>query len=275
MRTLVFQSYRKLDVPSWISRCLDTVRDWAGSCGFEYRFLGDELFEAVPVWFRARVGESRVAMSDLGRLEWAAHFLQHGAQRIIWVDADVAIFEPPSFRIAVEREFAFCAEVWLDRAPHGGLRGDRRVNNAVSVYVQGNHFLEYYRYACRQLARNHSIPLGKVSFGTGFLTAQHRLLGFPLLENVGMLTPPMIHDIGGGGSDQMHLAYAEHLSAPMYAGNFCSSFRGLDYGGLAMQDAIYDAALTRLIATRGGAVNEFLRPPPASDPRLRPGCHLG
>jgi hypothetical protein len=261
MRTLVFQSYRRLDVPPWISRCLDTVRAWAGSNGFEYRFLGDELFEPVPAWFRSRVRESRVAMSDLARLEWAAGFLAQGAERVVWVDADVAVFDPESLKIPVEREFAFCGEVWLDRRPDGTLAGDRRVNNAVSVYVTGNSFLEYYRYACRQLARNASIPLGKISFGTAFLTLQHRLLGFRLLENVGMLTPPMLHDIGRGGSEQMHHAYGIHLSAPMYAGNFCSSFRGLDYGGSIMEDAIYDGALARLIATRGGAVNDFLRRP--------------
>lgn len=259
MRTLVFQSYRRSAVPLWISKCLDTVRDWAGRSGFEYQFLGDELFEPVPAWFRARVGENRVAMSDLGRLEWAAHFLQQGVGRVVWVDADVAVFDPGSFTIPIEREFAFCEEVWLDRGPDGAVFGERRVNNAVSVYVEDNHFLEYYRYACRQLARNESAVLERISFGTRFLTVQHRILGLKLLDSVGMLTPLMVHDIARGGSEILHQAYGTYLSTPMYAGNFCCSFRGKDCGGLMMQDAVYDAALARLISTRGGAVNEFLR----------------
>jgi hypothetical protein len=71
MKTVVYQSFRNDTVRGPIARCVATVEAWAGARGFAYRFLGDELFERVPDWFRARVGGNRLPMSDLARLKVA------------------------------------------------------------------------------------------------------------------------------------------------------------------------------------------------------------
>jgi hypothetical protein len=48
-RTVVYQSYRTRDVPAWIATCMHTVRAWAASRGFDYRFIDGRLFDrALP-----------------------------------------------------------------------------------------------------------------------------------------------------------------------------------------------------------------------------------
>ena len=55
MRTLVFQSYRTVDVPAAIERSMRSVRNWASARGHEYAFHDDTFFDAVPAWYRERV----------------------------------------------------------------------------------------------------------------------------------------------------------------------------------------------------------------------------
>ncbi len=259
LRTLVFQSYRKTGVAAWIARCLASVRDWAARQGWAYEFLGDEFFDVVPPWFQETVQRARVPMSDLARLEWARRFLQREIERVIWVDADVAVFSPESFRIDVEREFAFSREVWISGVDAGSFAGTERVNNAVCVFVRGNRFLEYYTYACEQLARSAPAALTKISFGTRLLTVHHRLLNFPLLQDVAMLSPCMVNDLATG-SAALGEVYRRYLPSPVHAGNFCSSLRGQRFAGMEMTDEVFEAALERMMATRGGAINRFIEP---------------
>jgi len=54
MRTVVYQSFRTENVPAWISRCLESVRLWAGAKGYDYRFIGDEIFDLAPGWYREK-----------------------------------------------------------------------------------------------------------------------------------------------------------------------------------------------------------------------------
>ena len=54
--TLVYQSFRTENVPQWIEACLSSVKQWAHAHQFEYCFLGDEIFDLLPNWFRDKVG---------------------------------------------------------------------------------------------------------------------------------------------------------------------------------------------------------------------------
>src|SRR5262245_33138351 len=81
MSTVVCQSYRPSYVPVWIELCMATVRSWASSQGFDYRFIDDELFEYAPQWYRRKVSDDILLMSDLARLVVARRLLGEGYRR--------------------------------------------------------------------------------------------------------------------------------------------------------------------------------------------------
>ena len=44
----IVQSFRRREVPDWITRCLASVRAWAESRGHAYVFVDDALFAYAP-----------------------------------------------------------------------------------------------------------------------------------------------------------------------------------------------------------------------------------
>ncbi|MDH5408784.1 MAG: hypothetical protein OEY00_09255, partial [Gammaproteobacteria bacterium] len=48
MSRLVLQSHRSPLPYPWIDSCLSSVRQWAESHQYDYRYLGDELFDLIP-----------------------------------------------------------------------------------------------------------------------------------------------------------------------------------------------------------------------------------
>ncbi len=41
MKTIIYQSYRTENVPTWISTCMQTVKDWATLKGLDYQRIDD------------------------------------------------------------------------------------------------------------------------------------------------------------------------------------------------------------------------------------------
>ena len=257
MKTIVYQSYRTEDVPGWITRCLKTVRRWADHKGFEYEFIDDRLFDYVPKWFREKVGENKLLMSDLARLELAREFLGSGYKRTIWIDADIVVFDPDRFDIEVIEEYRFCREVWIERTQEGTGRALGRVNNAVTVFVASNSMLDFYIHACKSMIGNRSGEFPNIFIGTTFLTHLHKALRFPLIDNVGLFSPPVTTDLAAGGGDMVD-AYMKAFGRPLQAGNLCASFRNKNYNGIIMTDSVYDRAIDHLLETEGNLLNDRL-----------------
>ena len=46
---------------------MSSVEQWALASGYDYRLLGDELFEAVPDWYMSKVRGRMPIAADLGR----------------------------------------------------------------------------------------------------------------------------------------------------------------------------------------------------------------
>ncbi len=253
MKTVVYQSYRTVNVPPWINRCMGTVRDWTVQNDFDYRFIDDRLFEYVPPWYRQRVGGDVLLVSDLARLLLAQEFLAQGYERTVWMDADLLIFDPDNFRIDVTQEYAFCREVWVDLLPEGVLECSTRVNNAVTVFVSQNSFLNFYVHAAQSIVRQKS-RLGRLDIGTGFLTGLHELVTLPLLDAVGLISPVMAADLVRGKGNSFR-AFMAHFGSPVHAANLCASFRGEWFYGIPLDDALYEAAVQILLQTRGEVLN--------------------
>ncbi|MDP6952040.1 MAG: hypothetical protein QGF53_04695, partial [Alphaproteobacteria bacterium] len=158
MKTIVFQSFRD-DRSGAIGRCLASVEAWAARQGYAYRFLGDELFDRVPDWFRERVAGDRLPMSDLARLVVARELLDEGWETVVWLDADVLVFDPENFRISLDDGYAFSREVWLRRGGADKLLATEGLHNAVCAFARGNAFLEFYIHACEAIVRGAEGPI--------------------------------------------------------------------------------------------------------------------
>ncbi|MDJ0947522.1 MAG: hypothetical protein QNJ94_01225 [Alphaproteobacteria bacterium] len=257
MKTVVYQSYRTENVPGWITRCLKTVRDWTDRNGFDYAFVDDRMFDYVPDWFREKAAGNILLISDLARLELAREFLGKGYERTIWVDADIVVFDPDRFDIEVSEEYGFCREVWVQKTRWGRRIISKRVNNAVTVFVSGNSMLDFYIHACKSTVANRSGELRPVLIGTEFLTSLHEDLKFPLIESVGLFSPPVTKDIAAGGGAMLDV-YIKVFGRPLRAGNLCASMRNKKIYGVHMTDAIYDRAIDNLLETRGNIINDRL-----------------
>jgi hypothetical protein len=257
-RTVVYQSYRTRDVPAWIATCMHTVRTWAASRGFDYRFIDDRLFDCVPAWYRQKAGTQICPLTDLARLTLARQFLAEGYQRTVWVDADIVVFAPAALGVEVGGEFAFCHEVWLDVQPDGQTVFTRRVNNAITVFESGNRHLDFFIDACERIAR--PVPaLDKLDVGTRFLTHLRVAMPFPLLLNVGTFSPALMHDIAGGTARYLR-AYAAQLLMPLACANLCASLTGWSFDGKPSDERCYEAVVDTCLRTAGDVVNRLVTP---------------
>lgn len=250
LKTVVYQSYRTENVPSWISTCMETVRNWASLKGFDYYFIDDRMFSYAPDWYREKVKHDILLVSDLARLEIAKELLLQGYDRTIWVDADIVVFDPENFNINIQEEFAFTKELWIGQNWTGTVEYSTRVCNAVTVMTQGNSMLNFYIYACKSMVEN---PDWKERFkdntgwriklrqfldkyrytykegiippsfvGTIFLTRLYEQMSFPLLDNVGLFNPFIVQELSKTHSTTLE-QYIEKWNSPIYAANLCSS----------------------------------------------------
>lgn len=84
----------------------------------------------------------------------------------------------------------------------------------------------------------------------------HNLIGFPLLENVGLFNPLIMMDIARNSRGSIQ-TYMRHSESPLYAANLCLALRNTKYRGVCMSDDFYEAALQKLLQTKGNVVNQY------------------
>lgn len=252
LKTIVYQSYRTHNVPDWISRCMQIVPRWAERHGFEYRFFDDGFFDRVPAWFKQRVNHLVLPMSDLARLLVGQDLLNEGFERVVWVDADVLIFDIDQFSIDVPGTCAFCKEVWLGPNAEKKMQLYSRVNNAVSVFTRESTVLDFYIESAQAFVRHKSSQIGHADIGTQFLSRLHALAHFPLLTNVGMISPWLLNDMAEGPGE-LTQRYMQHTNQPMFAANLCGSMVRGDVNAQKVERVV-----RQLLASRGAILNEYL-----------------
>ena len=251
INTLVIQSYRTEAVPEWIANCLDSVRAWAALQAYEYRFIGDEILDYVPPWYRDRAGGRMPVITDLGRLIAMLKALTDGVGTVVWVDADVVVFGPDDLHADIDGDHAFAREVWVQ--PGGnGLKVYRNVHNAYCIFRQGNPILDFYIHACLSVMQRVDGGVPNQIVGTKLLTAMHNLIGFPLIENVGMISPLVLRDLLADGGPALELLAAESPGS-LKAANLCGSLVGSNSDGVDIDDSMMMDAVDRL-RTNGGVL---------------------
>jgi hypothetical protein len=232
MKTIVFQSYRPDQKVEWIEACLASVEGWATACGFDYQFLGDELFDVLPKKVLEKYENQPVVRSDLARILIARSYLEGGYMRVIWADADFLIFSPAIFRLDEDPPYAFGKEVWVQKDGAGRLRSFGKIHNAFFQFSIGNAFLDYYIHAAEKLLSRAIAPVVPQFIGPKFLTSQHNLIGFDEITEAAMFSPLVLQDILNGGGEALALMKSEHDNE-ICGANLCLSQIGRPADGVS------------------------------------------
>ena len=268
MNTLVLQSYRTEDVPRWMQCCMHSVQQWATTSGFTYRRMGDEFFDLVPAWVRARCGAHLFPVTDLARLYGLQGALAEGFDRVVWMDADVLIFNPGALCIDTRHGYAFCYEQVIVQSSDGPSLLPPGVNNAVMVFEQRHAMLdEYLQFAENTLRNCPSDGLTRTLLGPELL---HRLgSSRPLacLRSIGLLNPFLMQEILRGDGALLRL-HRQACVVPLAAANLSHFYR---HEANPVQrralDALYNTGVDHLLNTQGAVLNPTPSLPQPANPQ--------
>lgn len=222
-----------------------SVKDWSRKRGFEYKFIDDKIFEYAPDWYREKVKDNVQLVSDLSRLVLAKRFLAEGYERVIWMDADLLIFDPQNFSAETTGGVYFCREIWVDADLGGNIIHQKKINNSVSVFHQGNVFLDFYIDACLKLVRTRE-KIPHVLVGTTFLTALQKIYPFGQITNVGIISPALTYDLLTGSTAFLK-KYRKWHGAPVYAVNLCGSMQHHTFCNLEIDDTATVKVVEKLL----------------------------
>jgi hypothetical protein len=249
---LVLQSYRPGPRPGWIDACMGSVQRWSALKGLNVLVLGDELLEIVPAEIRERCGPAMCPVTDVGRVLWAERLLAQGWPRVVWLDADLLIFDPAGFEIDLRPRLTLCREAWVSRTPRG-LSVRFNVNNSVMAMGAGSHLTRYLDFARRRLL-DASHRVGELSVGTPAFTRSHARSPVPLADSVAMVNHLLIRDLNDGRSGALR-AQAAALGRPSCAAHFTHSYgrESPDRVRVAVGEAAFERAVERVLSS-GGAV---------------------
>lgn len=220
-KTLILQSHRDPLPYSWIQDCLDSVRRWSQDRGYEYRFIGDELFEGLTGEQLCKTKAQPVIASDLGRLHRLREALGEGYDCVVWMDADFLIFNPSNFHL-LDVPYALGREVWVQLDRDGALKVYKKVHNAFLMFRRDNSFLSYYIETAERLLRLNSGSMPPQFIGPKLLTALHNIAQMPVMESAGMLSPMIINELIQNGDEGLSL-FKQYSPEPIAAANLCIS----------------------------------------------------
>lgn len=219
--TIVLQSHRQPLPYPWLEDCLHSVQSWAEQNKYDYKFIGDELFNPVSDSIMKKTKHQKVIATDLARLIALQAYLQQGYQTAIWCDADFLIFGPDNFNLP-ESSYALGREVWVQKDNKEKLRAYNKVHNAFLMFRSDNSFLEFYIDSASRLLELNSGPVPPQFIGPKLLTALHNIIQCPVLETAGMLSPLVLQDILNGYGPSLD-KFKNKSPQPVTAVNLCSS----------------------------------------------------
>jgi hypothetical protein len=252
MKTRVIQSYRAVNIPPWIDRCLQSVQAWSAAQGFDYQLVGDEGFRLCGEGYLASVGDNVRSITNLMRLILVRQAHDAGWDRAIWIDADVLVFAPEPFRIDLDSRYAFARETWLARIGGQRWRAFTGVNNCVFACMAGEPDLDFLIAATRHIAAHRQIH-SNYQVGGDIIQGLRRCLDFQVLDNVGMFSDDIVAALARNQGDILH-AQARFHATPVYAANLCVGAHYLN----SVSEAEALLAIDALLGTRGEVVNAWL-----------------
>ena len=235
---------------------MESVQRWAALHDHEYRFYDDDIFDLLPPWYREAVSGRMLPMSDLARLKAARRLLAEGIDRVIWIDADVIVFDAHSLFIDTYDGFAVCPEIWI-RKHWGAPVSERRFNNAVLVFDRDNAFLDFYIYATEARVRAGTSTLTDWAVGPEFLTPLNAVLPLPCIDGVGLFSPLVLHGIANRDPKWVE-RYSRDFGRKVYAANLCGSAANKRIDDVSVTDDLYHSVIDALVESGGDIVNRHL-----------------
>ncbi len=211
--TLVVQSHRDPLPFDWLRACIGSVEDWSRSNDFQYRFIGDEIFDLVAPELLKKIGAQTVIATDLARLRVLQQGFAQGYERVVWCDADFLIFNANDFVLPLA-DFAFGREVWIQRDDKGKLRAYSKLHNAFMMFCQGNPCLDFYLDTAERLITQNKGGVPPQFIGPKLLTALHNIARFPVMETAAMLSPMVIRDLLNDGGKALDLLLRKSPALP-------------------------------------------------------------
>lgn len=261
MKTVVLQSFRTHDVPPWLAACLHSVRGWAQQQGWQHRFMDDAFFGLAPEAARQRCRGNLYALTDLCRLLWAERELAAGAERVVWADADVLVFEPARLRLTPGIGHGFAREVFIPVDAQGRAGGPQHgINNALMLFERGDPVLADYRQACEAtLAALPAGPVPRTALGPALLAELGRQRPLQAIEGVGLFTQAQMGAMAAAqptpAQRELLARTLQHSLTPPAAANLCHFLRNATPPERRPGfDAMYGQAVQRLLDQGVGAL---------------------
>ena len=254
MKTLVIQSYRTHNVPDWIARCLETVRDWTARKGHDYQFADDSSFAVCGEAYLASVGDNKCSITNLSRLELLRQAHRDGYDRAIWLDADIHVFDPDRFTIDLDQRYAIARETWVGCPPPGHSQWfvHVSVNNSAMVFMRDEPDLDLLINVTRHIGVHRRIK-HNFQVGVTLFRGLWESLDFALLGNSGMFSSSVLYALARG-LDLPLEAQARYHGTPVYAANLCAG----PHATPPIDEASIMLAMDRLDATKGDVINHWL-----------------
>ena len=212
MRTLVVQSCARAR-SRWVDACMESVQAWAERDGHGYEFLGDELLDLAPGWVRRR-SPSLLPVTDVARLALLRDRLGEEWERVVWLDADVAVRWPLPLG---PEPIAACAEHWVTGAPGGGLQVVSLTCNAVLAATWAPAVDELLEVTLDEAARYEFVF--DRALGPDLLSG----LRLPVVAGTGVASPSVVRDLAAGGGRAVDRLIEAHDGELPLAMNLCSS----------------------------------------------------
>ena len=209
---------------------MSSVEQWALASGYDYRLLGDELFEAAPDWYMSKVRGRMPIAADLGRLQWAQRFLRGGYDWVIWMDADMLVFAPERLIVDLQQACTFGQEHWVQAKVGAPDRWEVRKNihNAFAAFPAECPVLPFFiDIILRMMRRVDPDHIAPQMMGPKLLSSLHNLAAFDFRPDIVGLSPEVMSVIAGDMSshpDESALqALCKAQLKPLVAANLCAS----------------------------------------------------
>jgi hypothetical protein len=253
--TIVIQTFRNHTIPAWIQRCLQSVQKWTALHEHDYSLAGDEFYDLCGPEYLGHGSKNPQAITNLARLVATRQRLDAGYQRVIWMDADVFVFDPAKLVFDFPAEslttgYAFGREAWLFRDPTGVIRvKSPRPHNAATFFTQGAVDLDMLITLIRHIDARRQI-VSNFQVGVRLLHALQYSLMFPTFSHVGMFSPVLLRALAERDERVLQF-YGRAYRYQVCAGNLCYSKRG------EVTDDMLWRAIDHLEAGAGDAVNQY------------------
>jgi hypothetical protein len=253
--TIVIQSFRNHSIPAWIERCLNSVQKWAEFHGHDYSLAGDEFYDLCGPEYLTRGSKNPQAITNLARLVATRQRLDGGYQRVIWMDADVFVFDPAKLAFNFSAEslstgYALGREVFLLCDPEGVISASPPVAHNAATFFTPNAVdldmliaLIHHIDAKRQIVNNFQV-------GVKLLRGLQYSLMFPTFSHVGVLSPVLLRALAER-DEQVLKFYGRAYRFQTCAGNL-----GLSLQNEVTEDVLWQA-MDYLEAGAGDVINRY------------------